>query len=146
VKTLVAMFGALVLVAAAGNARADAAKDMQQKQTACADISNLHASINNMNQLGPDATLAQVKESEERVRTDYQSVTKSSSKVAKPQTENLKASIDNLKRTVEKMPDTMTVSQAKTAVSGAMNQVKVAGHQLETALGCEGMEAPAPNP
>jgi hypothetical protein len=131
-KTMVTMLGALAFFAMAKARAAPAEND-----AACESMAKVHASVHELSQLGPDATLGDVRKSAEQVRTDYKTFAKEAKKAAPPQAENLRSSLENLREAVRSMPDAMTIHQSKEVVSGAVDQVKTADRQLANALGCE---------
>ena len=141
-----AVLVAAALLAGSGTAMAKENKEADQ-QKACQDLSQLRSDVSNIEQMGPQSTVGQLKQARKDMDSSYQRFFKTADKVARPQSDNLKSSLDNLKSSVRSIPDTMTMAQAKSNIKDAVDQVHIAANQLNTALNC-GTEAQpaAPTP
>ena len=141
-KLAAVVAAALLLGAGTAMAKENKANDQEK---ACQNLSQLRSDVSNIEQMGPQSTVGQLKQARKDMDSSYQRFFKTADKVARPQTDNLKSSLDNLRASVRDIPETMTMEQAKSNIKDAVSQVHIAASQLNTALNCgaQGGEAPA---
>jgi len=137
ITAILAAIAAISMVTAS-TANAAQEKDAKKQQEVCANMNTLDAAISNLERIGPQSTVGDLKQAGDNVRKSYDTFIKSAESYAKPQADNLNNMINELRTSVKNIPESMTLSQARESVSGDVTQVRMAAAQLEHKLDCGG--------
>lgn len=128
--------GALAALLFAGVA-CDQETTAEKQQTLCEEVSQLNAAIKGLDDLGPTATVDQLKDAEQKVREQAEDVRKSFRSLEESKEENLDQAVENVKETVRSISGDDTIAQAKAAVAQDVAAVRVAAEQLATTYNCQ---------
>jgi hypothetical protein len=117
---------AVALVAAAGLAQA---KSKDEKL--CADLADFRATVNDVQQMGPQSTVGELRQKEAKL-------SKTEKRIAKEAKHDKNASdlhkaIDDLNRTVKRLPDDSTIESAQAAIQDKVSAVASAADSFSQA-------------
>jgi hypothetical protein len=108
----------------------------EKQQTVCEEVSQLNAAVKSLDDLGPTATVDQLKDAEQAVREQAEDVRRAFRSLEESKEENLDQAVENVKQTVRSISGDDTIAQAKATVAQDLAAVRVAAEQLATTYNC----------
>ena len=132
-KTITLLFASLATVMTVSAARADDAKN---KADFCAALSDFHADMKTLENIGPQSTIGELRSAIDRSSDDAHKVEKSAAKIKSPTSTAFVASAKKLKSDARELPDNITVEQAKAKLQDDIQKLKDNEKQMTGEAGC----------
>jgi hypothetical protein len=108
----------------------------EKQQAFCEEVSQLNAAVKSLDDLGPTATVDQLKDAEQAVREQAEEVRRAFRSLEESKEENLDQAVENVKQTVRSISGDDTIAQAKATVAQDLAAVRVAAEQLANTYNC----------
>jgi hypothetical protein len=108
----------------------------EKQEDLCTEISQLNSAVTSLEDLGPTATVGQLKDAQDEVEEQAEDVRRAFRSLEESKEGDLDQAVDNLQSSVRDISNDDTIAQAKAAIAQDLAAVRVAWEQLGTRYGC----------